>query len=376
MEPDILASLFVIIFFISCFNITRFYGPGWYLAAGVSLGLAVSSKFSTIVFFAVLPLAHLLKGKRGSYKLLLSASLAAAISLCITSPDIIFNSSNYINQIFHVKRFYAGAVGAAAPTPKMLFYPLSNQFYYSMGIFLLCLSLAGMAISLARRTAADKLLLAGAILFYAVVVKIALKAGASHLMPVVPLMAVFAARFAAFNIKPLKIVLVSLVFFFTLGYTVALDATFSAKNEREAASEWIEENIPKGSSIGIIRMPTPFRHPDITAQQVVLADEPVYKFFIVDRDSGYAPASPVHKKIALKKEDTESGSFYEKLLEYKPDYIIANEGLPPAMQRYYGLIKTFDRKVKFLGRNFDLQPRGGDLLYIIDICIFKRKTNI
>lgn len=61
--------------------------------------------------------------------------------------------------------------------------------------------------------------------------------------------------------KIIGILLIFLVLSYTLLYSASYTKIFMEKNIRDEAGEWINNNIPIGTSIGLLQMPAPYRTP-------------------------------------------------------------------------------------------------------------------
>jgi len=82
-----------------------------------------------------------------------------------------------------------------------------------------------------------------------------------------PFLVLLGARFLDWFISGKKVKKISglivlfAVFIYTFAYSLSMDVAAGRKNTKTSAGEWINSNIPPGSSVGLLDMPSPWRTP-------------------------------------------------------------------------------------------------------------------
>lgn len=368
MGTDSLLAFIVCLMLAVCLRILAEDKPVYYVFAGLLAGLAVTTKLSSAPLAVMPVLALLLSGRKASWKNIAVYFISILPGYMIGDPYGLFEpkallerikTAAAINVTFDPAQKEWDAFGSQ---PMWLFY-LTKAPLYSFGLPLSLLFAAGMVNAAFRRSKSDILLLAWIILFYAF---ISAASGWQILrwqFPYIPFLCVLAAKFtvdavrrASGGFKYAVTAVIGAALLYTVFYSAAFAALMARQDVRDEASEWIEQALPEGTSIGVNTIS--FFHPSI------LLTEHWYK-----------PSEPIvnyPKKYEIVIAEWDAGMIEKK----KPSYIILSDfeyypllNLPGrnACPRYlpflnevteggkYELARVFKKKVELLG----LVPLGG-----------------
>ena len=245
----------------------------WYSLAGISAGLAASTKYYGGLIMLMVPLAHFLKGRqmhRRHQGLLVTLALALCAFL-VGSPYIVLDFREFLTESWTVTDKGALDIGGIS------FY-LSN-FPRSTG-WVLCLGLiAGILTAFAKRKKAD-LLLAIWVLCYVLIMGVFSKKYIHYMIPAIPFSILLMVKtFASVRNKVAARLLVLIVLFPTLLHTICYESYFS-QDIRMATGKWVAENLAEGTSIGIPTTPWLFHTPPINRRKynIVTADPTTHEF--------------------------------------------------------------------------------------------------
>lgn len=265
-RPDILGGLLMVPAFMLMMSMKD---KKDYLLMGVLGGLLAAVKYQFILILFPALVAHFIPGpsdeKEPFARRLFSPGpvimvLAAFAVFFVTSPITVLNLGEILKKISSL---------SAKEHEYLMEYGLGNSFSFhfrfsflqGVGLPLLIASLLGIAQSLARPQKSDIVLLSFAAAHYLVITL----GGSSFMRYIIPMlfpMFLFAARFADSCIgamdragfpKPLKaalaVLLLAALLYLPARKVFAYDRLMAAKDNRVAASEWIEANIPGGSRL-------------------------------------------------------------------------------------------------------------------------------
>jgi hypothetical protein len=361
LRPDeIAAFLTVIIFYLSIKILHNKPDNLRYCAyVGLVLGAAVSFRFPLAVF-ASAPLAALLltSSETSAIKRLRSLfsrrvavmGLCASVAYVLTSPQILMYPEIFIAGLEVQWKYQSGAFPSAVEMGPGFYLYGWLMLHLALGYALYALAALGILYALFRRTVADWLLLA-AIVPYLVLTSFASWVMVRYTLPLVPLLAILAARVAHLCLsawhpyRAAGYAMIALV----VGWTLLGDAAYlrleAGKNVRELATEWIDQHVPHGSSIVAVKT---YKEDDFF-NPVIPKHYAYHNFPLVERGDGtqlfreqrydYLILHEYHYKdmerLGPRHPLTQSRLFYEALVNSR-----------------YRLIKEFKQPVSFLGIDF------------------------
>jgi 4-amino-4-deoxy-L-arabinose transferase-like glycosyltransferase len=230
------------------------------LAAGVAAGLAAGTKYNAGVAL-LLPLAAIALGGTGAWTRRLAAA-AAVIAVCavtflLTSPFILLDPAPFLNSLHVVAQHYATGHPGAEGGNNALWYLL----YLAQGGVLpplTVLTVAGIAVVVARYRRAGLVLLAFTLPYYALLCSTYVRFD-RNLLPLLP----FVALLAAAGVEPL-IARVALLlrnhgaaYGLILGLVVAPSAAVAAQADNgithpfseQVAVVWATAHLPRGAHL-------------------------------------------------------------------------------------------------------------------------------
>lgn len=257
-KPDVIMAMFSTASVLSSLKRRQTGHLVWSLLSGLMVGMAMGTKISAIAFIFV-PIAACI-GRHTPLKDTLKETaiifMAFSTGYLMVSPHILLYPEVFYSGL-KIQYYYQSDPSDEFMDPAWLRYVITI-LPYGLGIPLLLASVSGIAMTLMKKEQYSILLLLALIPYYAL-----LSWGSwvtfRYTTPLLPVLSVFAAR--AFwglmgECKPLyRAVLYSLLALtvsFTLFSTLSFGMFLSAKDTRIAASEWIENNIKPGSTIGLV----------------------------------------------------------------------------------------------------------------------------
>jgi len=236
----------------------------WYVFAGILSGIAFQNKMQAVILLFPFAFAHFSRfpWKKFSNTLFAKAvfvfSLSYLLGLVIGNPAVIFAPVNFVNGLVSWgSDAYTTPVNETVSTIGFIAY--LKYFYRELGIPQVLLALISLALVLFYRRKRDLLLLSFILPFYGLMGGSKYLVSSSYMIPLMPFLYILMARtlndglsrFQGFSGREQLVKTVTLMFL--LIYPVVnvwkLDLSFTGKNTRVLAKEWIEENIPFGSKV-------------------------------------------------------------------------------------------------------------------------------
>lgn len=230
--------------------------------AGLLAGLAGATKYNcALVLLAPVAVVFMRAQRSVGARLRFTSAVAgsAVIGFLVGCPAILVNPTGFWKDFgFELTKSREGMGLLFAETGNGWWYHLSSSLRLGLGVPLLLLCLAGLLLALVRGTRQDLLLLAFLVPYY-LVIGYAQVRFLRYVIPILPVLIVFAARFAAEAWKPRfgKRVITGLAFItmaLTLVITLALDRMFVTPDTRDLAKSYID-TLPAGSSVGFVWLP-------------------------------------------------------------------------------------------------------------------------
>jgi len=269
-----------------------------YLCTGAAYGLAVSAKYNAVFLVAPLIIMQYLickKNQAGYFtKNIFFLGFFTLIAFTLGTPFWIIDFPAFFSDVtFEIRHLINGHEGIVLG--RGWWYHLKFSLWYGMGPVLLALSLAGL-IRLFLRDVKKSLLVFSFPLVYYVFFGYGYTVFVRHMLPILPFAALSAALLVTGLFKKHRffaIILVGLTVLFPLSNAIQFDNIINKKDNRVIAAQWIEKNIPVGSSIGFagskysrIKLPEGYRlsqiYESLSGQETeVSINQPIY--LIVER---------------------------------------------------------------------------------------------
>jgi hypothetical protein len=266
--PLVPMLFWVILAILACQKLLASGAARWYLLAGVCAGLAASCLYYGGLVALMIPLAHWLRGRDGhttvSAILLdwrpyvaLGAVVATFIVVC---PYCVLDWRGFTQDIAATYSGYAKwqviSGSGVLDYLEQCFTALGKSLRRAVGIPIGIAALAGLGLSLRRRTPASVLTLAFVIIYLAVLGFLTGHRG-RHMAPVVPLLAILAATAVVQGsclARPQlrRVTLVALSVLVALPSIIEVARTnfeFMHEDTRIQAKRWVEAAIPQGTRI-------------------------------------------------------------------------------------------------------------------------------
>jgi 4-amino-4-deoxy-L-arabinose transferase-like glycosyltransferase len=248
--------------------------PSWrnHLLAGVTIGLAVSTKYTAALLVIPLLVSHALsggysiekgksrRGRKSGWVNLAAAGGAVAVTFLVTSPFILLDAPTFLEHL-SLERLHMREGHFGVETSGTAFYYLRSLSERTLGWPLLVLSAAGLVYRAVWKRKRPALVLASFAVAYSIAVASWAMKADRYLLPLLPIAMVFAAvamddilsipRIAAAR-PPLRVIAAAVLLLIAVApLAAAYPAHMSryAPDTRTLAREWIEANIPPGAFI-------------------------------------------------------------------------------------------------------------------------------
>jgi len=349
--------------FITSNSIEKFSFKNVFLA-GIFAGLACGTKI-TFVVSIVIPLLGIFiifKNPKDIVKNFLLVVICFIFSFFITNPYFFLTFPEPLIELEqHTGLSFNGK-----------FYFLSLK--YGLGFPLLIFALTGTLLSIffiKERSDLEKkllFLLFSWTVFFFIFISIFSKNFARYILPLVPSFIILGGYGWFLTLTKTKKILkflislwIIFVILFTFFYGMSYEMLFIQKNIRTEAGEWIKENIPAGSSIGVTEVPWQFQMPPfdyfkynliVTGYDFNKLKKEKPEYFIIS--SFQAPIPPFPLKLQIEK-----NSFWNEFIN----------------SSIYKEEKKFQKFPSFLSFKFQFNELPEDLIYLNPtIVIFKYKN--
>ena len=259
----------------------------YYILSGVFAGLASGALIHYGYVLLGVPLAHFLRSVKEGNGILLSLkkifSKKILISLCLflacflaVNPYYVISLKTMIAEFRHAKQWWRSEY-----SPRNWAYHFVKVLPYQFGWLIWIAAAAGLVFAAARHTAEDIFFLALTVPLY-IYISSSTTYYAHYGLPLVPFMLMPAAamlgREGGFPGKRIAFsAFIAAIALYTFALDVSYDRIFAGVNIRTQAGRWIDKEIPKGSSVGMLETPSPWRTPPINPFR--------YRIVVTARDS-------------------------------------------------------------------------------------------
>jgi 4-amino-4-deoxy-L-arabinose transferase-like glycosyltransferase len=272
---DVPMTFFLVLILYLCADIVEKNDLKTYLRTGIATGIALATKQTALLVIPVILAAHLISIWRGrghslperrpalfsrsSLKKLAVVLGITILSFLIANPFVVMNPAQFLARSLKTFEYVKGAnqpqwsfqfTGATAG------YWFTNLLYYAMGPALEILCLLGTLWALWKRKWTDGLVLSFMAIYF-VSLGFGYMKFIRYAIPLLPFLCLLGARLAAelyeiVKTRALRFLLtagVILVGALSVFYTLAYLNIYKQDDVRIQASRWIQENIPRGSTI-------------------------------------------------------------------------------------------------------------------------------
>lgn len=361
-----------------------------YVLAGAACGLCAATKYNTGLIVIAPIIAHLQNQIPGTCQLHRKAHLtvmliAAFFAFFIACPGPIINwnvfwNGTYIGSGVRYELFEHSRTGHGpefAQTGLGWTYHLLVSLPYGMGIPLLLMSLAGLVYACRQCHRGDLILLAFCVLYY-VATGLSAVRFARYMLPLYPVLCLFAARlicepFPNLTTRRVMRVVGGLVLAFTGGYAFSLTRLMTLPDPRDIAASYLNDHARPGASIAFATVPWYYSPPLSTGFGELGAPSRIRAAQAVTRYQLRLPAPATE--------------WDQSVLSPTPDYIcLSNIETLHVVDRLHqanavawmnAIPKSYDRKTFGTSDVFGLPPDRtilpGDLLYIMPILTLYEK---
>ena len=362
LAVDVPATFFVTLALVFAIRITDGHRLRDYLLSGLFAGLAAGTKYNAGLVILAPIIAHLTTAETRPILRIFSLKLAsipllAAAGFLIGTPGALLNydafSRDFTYEIGHVRIGHGLVFTHTAPG---FIHHVTDSLWPGMGLPLLVLAAIGILWAVRRHNAADVALLAFAVAYYIVIGAAQVKF-ARYTMPLLPVLALLAARIwvelsahlrsggaASRFIERIFLVLLILIVGYTTLYAVSLDRMMASKDPRDRAADWIKANIPLGVSICLPTIPW-FYTPPLDPY-----------FGLPDARDRYERMEEMTDYILIASRDTEWDAAF--LARESPDYVVMSDYEYGDRKRIHD--KAAAEYFAMLGRDYRLERRFFD----------------
>ncbi len=186
---DVLATLFVTLSLVYACRASSATAARNFVLAGILAGLAISTKYNAGLVVIPIGVAALYRGREGLSRLALAAAASIA-AFALTSPYVLLRFGGFRSNMSFLEDYLYRSGDLA------LWDHLKLTFPYGLGWPLYVASALGLARALVRRSAADVVLLSFALPFLVLISSVRITFP-RYVVPLVPLLLVFAADLVA-----------------------------------------------------------------------------------------------------------------------------------------------------------------------------------
>jgi 4-amino-4-deoxy-L-arabinose transferase-like glycosyltransferase len=374
LTTDVPVTFWILITLLFCLKILNSGAKIWYILAGITGGLAISTKYNAGIVVLPILTAHLLNHWKTELKfsnffkkrILLSLSILI-ITFLLTSPYTLLAFSEFKRDITLI------TIYLNTPNPEWFdtgigwIYHIKNSLYYGMGAPLLLLSFIGLFVSLWKKRDKSLIILAFVVPYFMWVGNWQARF-ARFILPIVPFLILLAA-YGLFHLwwkyRRIGTLIFLVMFLYTITLTFSYNNVMMSNDPRDQGYAWIDDKIPQNSTIGLLstfQSTFQFFTPQLDRKKYDLVftqniselkDKNINNFIISDFD--YYPYLKSNK----------SKNNYPKESQFL-EYLFNNGN--------YKIIKTFHNEQKFLFINLTNEYLPHDMKYANPKIIIFEKT--
>ena len=317
---DIPVTFLVTLSFLFCYLAMDKATTKHYILAGLFAGLAASTKypaFIVIVPLSLLPLLALRWGEWSSLGQRFGLSTGAFVAgFLLGTPYAFLDLNTFLNSLGAVLSHYGGAQPGFEGSNSGIWY--IGQMLSSADGIMFVIGLGGIAWALARHTKKDILLLCFVIPYY-LLLSLWRVRFERHLVALLPFLAILAARFlvegvswlskrvkppAGSNLREVLEILIlaclsALAIFMPARTIMSFDAALAQKDHRTIAAEWVNANVPAGSTVVTEALSIPIDEDRFQVLQVVRIDSHDLEWYLQEGVQ-YIIVSDGHWRILLR----------------------------------------------------------------------------
>ena len=276
-----------------------------YLLSGIFIGLATAVKYPGILNCSYIVMFHLIRRYsewkrqkpetrkvfiKDDWKLLAAGAISIA-AFSIVGFALIVNLGTFLEEI--------GKIKAACSRPGNIIFNMfdaflcyfQDGFWYTLGIPAVVIMTCAMIYYLFKPSKFWLGCMPGILLFMYLAGKAHRVSDAYFLPGLIPVCLISAVWLFGFKNKKLRITLALVTLIGTFSYCWAYNQLLVKRSIRVVASEWINNNIPAGSTICTLRYPVFYRTPPLNPQKYDLVSQFIQGNDIVKKADYYVQTS-------------------------------------------------------------------------------------
>ncbi|MBL7206059.1 MAG: glycosyltransferase family 39 protein [Candidatus Aenigmarchaeota archaeon] len=266
---DVALTFWVMLTFLCCVFIMETKEWKYYALAALFAGFAASTKYTLFILFVPIIISHLLAQKYDKRKILqifrflfdkkiLMVLALVAIGFLIGTPYSVLDNETFKTDLAKVSTVMTSWEGYKSLHIGWIehIYNLINIVGYPLFILIIISVFYGIyTVKKKPRDRYDILFLSWIVLFYGIIGSWGTAPG-RYLMPILPFLMIFSGKFTEkfiFKKKGIsfrRLLVIAIIIIYSLAYVLIANSFFMYES-RNAASEWIVENIPENSTIDV-----------------------------------------------------------------------------------------------------------------------------
>ena len=372
LTNDVPVTFWVLTSLFCCFKIIKYKNLKWYILAGFTGGLGISTKYTAGLIVLPILTSHFLnlsfvdqKFSIKNTKKIFISLIVLTIIFILTSPYVVLSSFESVRDIAQITTYLNTPNPEWFDTGNGVVYHIRESIYYGIGAALLLLSLYGAVFSFKKNKHNN-------ILLFSFIVPYILWVGkwevrfSRFILPIIPLLLILAAS-TLYDLNSKSKTAAILVFLITFSYTIigtaSYERLFVNEDPRDSAHIWMDKSIPRSSKIGLL--PTfqsrfNFFLPPINENELIFTWN---HSELKERNVDYFILSDIDYRFYLKSE--KSKTKYSSEVDFI-NYLFSGKD--------YKLEKTFHNPQKFLFIDLSDEYLPHDMKYQNpEILVFKRK---
>ncbi|MDI6641611.1 MAG: glycosyltransferase family 39 protein [Elusimicrobiota bacterium] len=358
MEIAVVVSFFLTLTMYLAINAFETKKTVFFIFSGIATGLAMGTKYTVWPFLIVFMVCHFLYERKIDKKLLLYF-VFSILTFLITTPYAVLDFNRFQENFF--SKIPIGSMNPLLPLTLL---------WYSLTPPILILALFGFFHSIIKNKQDILPLLVWCFVYYLSTAAKGLYI-ARYQCEYLPFLCIFASSIFSLNFRNLlKLLLFGACFFLTILPTSSYLKLFLSKPPQDQASQWIIENVPEKSTIGVVFKPSTYSPPVINMQYYTIP-----RFEGLD-EMAYSDRARYKRKYLKYPEYkiTNLKNNSKILLSINPKYIViseteeqlANADILELINKKYHLIRFFKNSKASSTPQFDFSTLD------LGIKIFKR----